>query len=241
MEKNNAVKTAAGIDIEKSTQSVYNNNLVEVHGYVDSVPSLHHKTHDENIYEFTLKVPRLNPDTYDYLPIKISERVTRISGLKVGDKVKIEGQFRSFNKINKETNKTSLQLSIFVRNISKIETVGNTNVITLVGHLCKEPVYRITPSGREISDMILAVNRVYGRSDYIPCIAWSRNARFASNLKVGDAIIIEGRVQSRDYHKKLSDNTLEKHTVYEVSVFKIARNPADDRGEIIKTDEDIEE
>lgn len=235
------IRVSAGINIEKTTSSVYNNNMVEVCGYVETAPVVHHRTHEENIYSFTLRVPRLNPETSDYLPIKLSERAANISSIKVGDIVRLEGQFRSFNKVNRETNKTSLELSIFVRNLTKVDKIEALNTIHLVGHLCKEPTYRTTPSGREISDVILAVNRVYGRSDYIPCIAWSRNARFVSGLMVGDAVIIEGRVQSRKYYKRVEgQESLEEHIVYEVSIFKIVKNAAETEGVVVEVEE-IEE
>ena len=202
-------------------------NHVEVEGYIDTVPQIHHRTHDEDIYSFILRVPRRNAEVSDFIPIEISERVTEISSISVGKVVRIDGQFRSFNRLNRETGKAKLNLSVFVRDISFMDIdLENppefSNNIHLTGFICKKPVFRTTPTGREICDMILAVNRVYGRSDYIPCISWSRNARFASNLEVGTKVNVDGRIQSRTYYKRVEGKEeAESHVVYEVSVFSI--------------------
>lgn len=220
-----------GLDIKERTElegDLYYSNIAELEGYVDTEPTFHHKTHDENIYSFILRVPRLNKEVSDYIPIEISERAADINLIKVGSVVRVNGQFRSFNKMNHESGKVSLSLSVFVRDIliyTEDTTYKFINNIHLDGHICKEPVFRITPNGREIGDIILAVNRIYGRSDYIPCIAWSRNARYASSLRVGQRIIIDGRIQSRKYRKK--DDTVEEgfieRTVYEVSINSLVK------------------
>lgn len=204
---------------------LYYSNLVELEGYVDTKLEFHHNTHGEDIFSFFLRVPRSNKEVNDVLPIEVSSRATDVDKIHEGDLIRISGQFRSFNKINKETNRATLQLSVFVRDLEWIteEECTYMNRIMLNGYLCKNPIYRVTPSGREISDIILAVNRIYGRSDYIPCIAWSRNARFVSGLPVGKALLIRGRVQSRVYYKKnpITEEYAEK-TVYEVSVSSIS-------------------
>jgi single-stranded DNA-binding protein len=182
-------------------------------------------------------VERSNKEVVDILPIEIPERVTDISSIKKGCKVSVSGQFRSFNKVDKDGEKVHLELSVFVKDISLVDDSEYvpTNTIHLLGHICKKPQFRKTPSKREISDIILAVNRIYGRSDYIPCIAWSRNARYASRFEVGQAISIDGRIQSRNYHKKHKDGTESVHTVYEVSILR--PNVESDKSEDTETTE----
>lgn len=199
-------------------------NYVILCGDVLEEPKFHHKTHDENIYRFVISIPRLNKSVSDVLPIEISDRVVDLSRIRLGDRIGVEGQYRSFNQVNSKSGKINLKLFVFVKDVTFFDNNDGeyTNYIRLVGHICKKPVYRKTPSGREISDIILAVNRVYGRSDYIPCIAWGRNARYTSNLLVGDKILIDGRVQSRKYVKKVNDG-IEEHIVYEVSTFKVEK------------------
>lgn len=218
--------------LNDNENKLYYSNLVELEGYVDKGLKYHHSTHGEDIYSLILRVPRSNKEVSDYLPIEVSSRATDIDKIHEGDLLRILGQFRSFNKINKETNKASLQLSVFVRDIDWIKEDECTfkNSIVLNGHLCKNPIYRVTPSGREISDIILAVNRIYGRSDYIPCIAWSRNARFMSGLSIGESLSIRGRIQSRVYHKKIKDTEdYKENTVYEVSVSSVSVNQDDEQ------------
>lgn len=235
-----------GLDIKERTDTendLYYTNTVELIGFVETKPLFHHKTHDESIYSFTLKVPRLNKKVIDYIPIEVSERATDINLIEVGSVVRVNGQFRSFNKMNHESGKVSLALSVFARDILYINDTDYKfiNNIHLDGHICKEPIFRITPNGREIGDIILAVNRIYGRSDYIPCIAWSRNARYASSLQVGQRIVIDGRIQSRKYRKK--DDTAEEgfieRTVYEVSINSLVAK--DDDKDTDENEEDIEE
>lgn len=202
-------------------------NYVALCGDVVDNPVFHHKTHDESIYRFFVSVPRLNKEVTDIIPIEISDRVIDLTKIVKGNKIGIEGQYRSFNQPN-ENGKVSLKLFVFVKDVTFMQVEGFSqndyaNYVRLVGFLCKKPVYRRTPSGREISDVILAVNRIYGRSDYIPCITWGRNARYvSSNLNVGDRIEVEGRLQSRKYYKKL-ETGIEEHTVYEVSTYKVVK------------------
>ena len=139
-----------------------------------------------------------------------------------GSTIEALGQFRSYNR--HEGVKNRLMLSIFVREVHFMEEFTDytkTNQIFLDGYICKEPIYRKTPLGREIADLLLAVNRPYGKSDYIPCIAWGRNARYASGFEVGSRVCVWGRVQSREYTKKLSETDCEKRIAYEVSVSKL--------------------
>ena len=201
------------------------NNLVDIVGYVNNVPEYHHDTHGEKIYKFAIRSPRRNKGVFDTIQVEISERVIDVETIKEDDIVHIQGEFRSFNEYNEVMGKASLRLYIFVRDLDILdeEYQGEfVNKVVLVGYICKDVIYRVTPSGREISDVILAVNRVYGRSDYLPCIVWSRNARFVSRLSVGTKVCFTGRLQSRIYTKKYDDGTVEDHEVYEVSVFDLS-------------------
>jgi single-stranded DNA-binding protein len=202
------------------------NNNVILEGYVNSKPELHHSTYGEGIYEFTIEIERLNHEVSDFLKVDVSERLIDISELEVGVGVYIEGQFRSYNKRREDGQRVSLMLSVFAREIEVIDAdeVRNINTINLEGYTCKPTTYRTTPMGREICDILVAVNRPYGKSDYLPCITWGRNARFSSNLEVGTGISLEGRVQSRNYTKRTGDgeDDYEERTAYEVSVSKIS-------------------
>lgn len=194
------------------------NNVVNVVGYIDSDITLGHQVHGEDFMTFLLKVPRLS-ETFDYMNVTVSQRLL-LDTIKQGDKVSIQGQFRSYNNYSDVGNK--LILTLFVQNIELVEPeIEIHSDIYLDGYLCKEPVYRKTPFGREISDLLLAVNRAYNKSDYIPCIAWGRNARFCEQLSVGQHIKIEGRIQSRDYQKKMSETESITKTAYEVSISRV--------------------
>ena len=194
-------------------------NSVTLNGEICSEKEFSHEVYGEQFYTLKLSVKRLSEKT-DEILLTISERLTNLDELTVGTKVSILGQFRSYNK--HEENKNRLILSVFVRELVIIneEPEENKNSITLNGYICKTPVYRKTPLGREIADVLLAVNRPYGKSDYIPCICWGRNARYASGLEVGQGITINGRDQSRVYTKKIGEE-VEEITAYEVSVSKI--------------------
>ena len=190
-----------------------------VAGTVHTPLVYNHEMYGENFYNFDLAVPRLS-EYVDLLPVTISERLMGDIELKPGIEVVIEGQFRSYNKFIDGKNR--LILTVFTRDIyTKKDAIKNPNQIYLNGFICKEPVYRTTPFNREITDILLAVNRAYGKSDYIPTIAWGRNARFSQHLKVGDNIKIWGRIQSRVYQKKLPDGEVEERTAYEVSISKM--------------------
>ncbi len=201
---------------------VIESNVVSVYGIVTSKPEFSHEMYGEGFYTILLDVPRLS-DTADILPITVSERLLAGQNIDIGSAIQIEGQLRSYNKYQDGSNK--LILTVFARSLKTAdEEVKNPNQIYLDGFICKNPVYRTTPFGREITDMLLAVNRPYNKSDYIPCIAWGRNARYSENLKVGDRIKIWGRIQSRVYQKKLSEDQIVTRTAYEVSISKMEVN-----------------
>ena len=193
------------------------NNKVFIAGEVASEPKFSHEVYNEGFYEFNLKVTRLS-DSYDIIPVTISERILDVNTIKVGDKICGNGQFRSYNKL--EEGKSKLMLTVFLRELLPYVDSDNPNIIEIVGYVCKEPIFRTTPFKREISDVLLAVNRSYNKSDYLPCIAWGRNARFVKNFSVGDKVMVSGRIQSRDYQKKINDELITK-TAYEVSLNKV--------------------
>ena len=199
-----------------------NNHLVLV-GKIVSEKSYSHEIYGEKFYIFNLEVIRLSSTT-DIIPITISERLLTDLEIEIGKEVKVEGQFRSYNSYENERNR--LILTVFAKEIAEVVKVEEseeekdevTNEVTLLGYVCKKPIYRQTPFGREIADVLLAVNRAYNKSDYIPCIAWGRNARFCQNMEVGTEVKITGRVQSRTYEKKHEDGTVEARVAYEVSI-----------------------
>lgn len=197
------------------------NNSILIGGVVVSEPEFSHEVFEEKFYSFNLETKRLS-DYNDVLPVIISERLIDIKSIKNGLLVKIKGQFRSYNKL--VDNKSKLVLSIFAK---EIEVVEDESVITLneanfIGYICKNPIYRKTPLGREIADVLVAVNRSYKKSDYIPCILWGRNAKFCETLSVGSRVKLTGRIQSRKYEKKLEDGTVLSKVAYEVSISKFA-------------------
>lgn len=188
-------------------------------GEIVSEAVFSHEVYGEGFYEFYVKVMRLSGQA-DILPVTISERLIQGNDLKQGSQICAIGQFRSYNKL--ENGKSRLMLTVFIRELLTEAPAANPNSIILSGYICKPPVYRTTPFNREIADLLVAVNRAYNKSDYIPCIAWGRNARFVQNLKVGDKIALSGRIQSREYQKKLSETEVVTMTAYEVSVSKLA-------------------
>ena len=200
---------------------VIENNRVGIVGEIVSDFRYSHEVFGEGFYIVDVAVNRLS-DLVDVIPLMVSERLVDVTENGTGRLVEVSGQFRSYNR--HEGMKNKLVLSIFVREWEFVEEnldSGKTNQIYLDGFICKAPVYRKTPLGREIADLLIAVNRPYGKSDYIPCIAWGRNARFASSFNVGGRIQIWGRVQSREYVKKISEEESRKHIAYEVSVSKL--------------------
>lgn len=192
------------------------NNKVTIAGEVMSPYIYNHEIMGEKFYTTVVKSERLS-GTSDLIPIMISERLISPTMNDTGVFVEINGEFRSYN--DKENRK--LVLSVFTYDISFLEDVRNVNDIELIGYICKESVYRTTPLGREITDVLLAVNRSYGKSDYIPCVMWGRNARFVENLAVGTKLKVNGRIQSREYNKKISDNEFETRTAFEMSVSRL--------------------
>ncbi len=194
------------------------NNRVYVYGEIISDAVFSHEVFGEGFYEFSLKVVRLSGQA-DILPVTISERIMA-DKIKVGEFLCALGQFRSYNKI--EGGRSRLMLTVFVRELLDAQPCKNPNSIVLSGYICKPPVYRTTPFNREIADLLIAVNRSYNKSDYIPAIAWGRNARFVKSLAVGDKVALSGRIQSREYQKKQEDDSVVIMTAYEVSVSKLA-------------------
>ena len=195
------------------------NNRVYLMGEIVSDASFSHEVYGEGFYEFFVKVLRLSGQA-DILPVTVSERLIACGELQKGKRISAVGQFRSYNKL--ENGKSRLMLTVFLRELVDEDPDKNPNNILLSGYICKPPVYRTTPFNREIADVLVAVNRAYNKSDYIPCIAWGRNARFVKSLAVGDRIAVAGRIQSREYQKKLSDADVKMMTAYEVSVSKLA-------------------
>lgn len=197
------------------------NNNITAFGLVAEEPVFNHESNGEDFYKTFITVRRTS-GTFDTLPVVISDRIIDMKEIKVGDCVMITGQVRSHNLHIGE--KSKLELFIFTENIEIYENEEElpfNNDVVLRGFICKEPIYRVTPLGREITDVLIAINRAYGKSDYIPCIAWGRNARFVGGLETGEHIQIQGRFQSREYTKKISDNEIETRVAYEVSVSKI--------------------
>lgn len=200
---------------------ILENNQVSIVGEIISDFQYSHEVYGEGFYMVEVAVSRLS-NFSDYIPLMISERLIDTSQSYIGQKVYVTGQFRSYNR--HEELKNRLVLSVFVREIEFIEEETEemkSNQIILDGYICKDPIYRKTPLGREIADLLVAVNRSYGKSDYIPCICWGRNARFAARFEVGVHVQIWGRIQSREYVKRLNEDEVEKRTAYEVSVSKI--------------------
>lgn len=198
---------------------IIENNRVTISGEIVSDFEFSHEVLDEGFYIAYLSSKRTS-STVDVIPIMVSERLVDVKEDRKGQCVMVTGQFRSYNK--REGDRNKLILYVFAREFEEVQApFEEENSIFLEGHICKQPNYRETPLGREIADILFAVNRPYGKSDYIPCIAWGRNARFAGNLEIGTHIQIEGRIQSREYQKRISETETETRTAYEVSVSKI--------------------
>ncbi|MDE5600923.1 MAG: single-stranded DNA-binding protein [Clostridia bacterium] len=193
------------------------NNKVRLTGKIASEPQFSHEIMGEGFYDLTLAVKRLSGQE-DMIPITISERLMEGESLEIGNLIGVIGQLRSYNKYVE--NKSKLVLRVFVRELAEPDE-DEPNTIEIDGFVCKQPVYRTTPFKREIADMLIAVNRAYNKSDYIPAIAWGRNARYAGSFDVGERVRIVGRIQSRVYQKQLDDGVIEERTAYEVSVSKL--------------------
>ena len=200
---------------------VIENNQVSIMGKVASEFVFSHEVFGEGFYMLELWVKRLS-DSSDRIPVMISERLIDVTQDYRGEYIQVEGQFRSYNR--HEEKKNRLVLSVFAREVRFVDGEDEkikSNQIFLDGFICKPTVYRRTPLGREIADILIAVNRPYGKSDYIPCICWGKNARFASNFEVGSRVQIWGRIQSREYIKRLEGEQTEKRIAYEVSISKL--------------------
>ena len=203
------------------------NNYLTLVGKVTGEKKFSHEIYGERFYVFNLEIARLSGNA-DIIPITVSERLVTDEMLVQGKNLLVKGQFRSYNSYDNEKNR--LILTVFAKDVIEVEETEQeeeneivkkdmvTNEVVLVGYICKKPIYRQTPFGREIADILLAVNRAYNKSDYIPTIAWGRNARFCQNLEVGSQVKVVGRVQSRSYEKKYEDGTSETRVAYEVSI-----------------------
>ena len=207
----------------KVVQSLYENNMAVISGQIVTQPEFSHEVYGEGFYSFYANVKRLS-DSYDKIPVMVSERLENFTQLNIGTFIRVEGQFRSYNAVGSVNGK--LMLTVFAREIEIFENgedMKDENLISLNGFVCKKPIYRTTPFGREIADILLAVNRTYNKSDYIPCISWGRNAKYCSNFGIGDSVKVLGRIQSREYQKKLNDGTMENRVAYEISVSKLEK------------------
>ena len=194
------------------------NNVLKLCGVIESAPVLDHEVFGEQFYRMELKVPRLS-GTFDLLPVTVSERLMEgevAPGMQIG----ISGQLRSYNKVIGGSGR--LLLTAFAQQLETPDETQNPNTVQLVGAICKPPSFRTTPFGREIADLMLAVNRSFGKSDYIPCIAWGRTARYAATLQVGDKLRIQGRFQSREYQKQMPDGNVINRIAYEVSISRLS-------------------
>jgi len=195
------------------------NNKVYLQGFVETNPCFNHAVREEEFYEFDLRVERLSGQS-DIIPIVIPKRLVEFYNIKQGDRIALRGQFRSFNKIEGE--KRKLILSVFVKEICEWDELANPNVIELNGFVCKPVIFRRTPFSREICDILLAVNRKFNKSDYIPCIAWGNTAQIVSKMNVPSSLKIVGRIQSREYTKVVGDDqTPLTKVAYEVSISKL--------------------
>lgn len=198
------------------------NNTITLTGTVETEAQFSHSVLDENFYSFKLRVPRLS-DNDDILPITVSERQLDHILLQEGNKIKVRGQLRSYNKYTESG--TRLILTVFAKGIAPAlpDDDSSPNEIFVNGFICKAPIYRRTPFGREITDLIIAVNRAFNRSDYIPAIAWGKNAVYSENLEIGSNVMLWGRLQSRNYNKRISEDETEVRTAYELSITKIEK------------------
>lgn len=203
------------------------NNVVYLTGRVAEEPRYSHQVFGEGFYETKVEVERLS-GLVDVIPVTVSERLLGEGDFEEGKYVSVSGQFRSYNKI--ADGKSRLMLTVFVRETNE-DLPPNTNKIELIGYVCKPPVYRTTPFKREIADVLIAVNRAYNKSDYIPCIVWGRNARFAEKLVVGDKVGLSGRIQSREYRKTDENGVESVRVAYEISVNRLSYADATDTEE----------
>ena len=204
---------------------VLENNQVSIVGEIVSDFSYSHEVYGEGFFVVEVAVNRLS-NYADYIPLMVSERLIDTTQSYIGEKIHVTGQFRSYNRHEERENRLILsvidgELEFVDEYMENEDEERKSNYITLDGYVCKAPVYRKTPLGREIADLLVAVNRSYGKSDYIPCICWGRNARYATTFEIGSHVSVIGRIQSREYEKKLSEDEAERRIAYEVSVCKI--------------------
>ena len=206
---------------ETTNEERFTTNIVRLTGEICSAPALTHEICGEGFYEFFVSVPRLSGKR-DVIPVTAAERLLCGATLREGDKVSIEGQFRSYNRLS--DGRSKLMLTVFVKEFTDPTCASSEpNSVELTGYVCKDPVYRTTPLSREICDVLLAVNRAFGKSDYIPCIAWGRNARYCKMLPVGTKLRVAGRIQSRQYVKTVSEDESETRSADEIAVGRIER------------------
>lgn len=203
-------------------ENLSENNVIEIGGILSSDIEFSHEVYGEKFYKFYIETKRLSNST-DQIPVIMSERLIKLDELNKGDILYIKGQFRSYNQ-QTQNMKSKLILSVFSKEIEKVEdeNICTLNEATFSGYICKPPIYRKTPLGREISDILIAVNRSYKKSDYIPCILWGRNAKFCESIGTGANVKLSGRIQSRKYEKKYDDGTVEEKVAYELSVSKFS-------------------
>ena len=206
-------------------------NSIHLRGHVCQPLQFGHELFGEQFFVTTLRVPRLS-GAEDFLPITLSERLLIDEPIAAGSILCLDGQLRSYNKVVEGSGR--LLITAFAQRLLPEEDDENPNRVQLTGALCKAPSYRTTPFGREIADLMLAVNRSYGKSDYIPCITWGRTARYAANLKIGDKVQLVGRFQSRNYQKQLPDGILNK-VAYEVSVSRLSAMKEDSLSEQLQS------
>lgn len=207
-------------------------NSIHLRGHVCQPLQFGHELFGEQFFVTTLRVPRLS-GAEDFLPITLSERLLIDEPIAAGSILCLDGQLRSYNKVVEGSGR--LLITAFAQRLLPEEDDENPNRVQLTGALCKAPSYRTTPFGREIADLMLAVNRSYGKSDYIPCITWGRTARYAANLKIGDKVQLVGRFQSRNYQKQLPDGTILNKVAYEVSVSRLSAMKEDSLSEQLQS------
>ena len=196
----------------------WNENAGRFVGCVLSEPVFSHENHGEDYFRIMLQIARLSGSA-DTLPLLVSRTQLEQTPVFAGERLAAEGEVRSFN--NRSGVGSKLVLTVFVRTLRSAQAdEPDCNRLTLQGTLCRAPIYRRTPLGREICDLTLAVNRRYGRADYLPCICWGTVARNCAERAVGDELRLEGRFQSRSYVKKLGEQSVSR-TAYEVSAMSV--------------------
>lgn len=211
-------------------ERIIENNRVTISGTIENEFEFSHEVFGEGFYMTHLSIERKS-GVIDKIPVMVSERMIAVNEEWTGQCVKISGQFRSYNRHSEDTSKPKLILYVFATEFEVIKKCIDINKIILDGYICKEPIYRTTPNGREVSDVLLAVNRAYKKTDYIPIICWGRNARYAESLRVGDRIEVEGRIQSRTYIKRIDEENVEEWVAFEVSCSKIEEIEETEEGE----------